>query len=81
MTIYKSYKQEAEGAAELAVKLVNGEEVTDTEDFEGVASYIYDPIVVTQDNIADTVVADGFYSVDQICTGEYADACAEAGLS
>ncbi|HET6653034.1 MAG TPA: substrate-binding domain-containing protein [Nocardioides sp.] len=81
MTIYKSYKQEAEGAAELAVKLVNGEEVTDTEDFEGVASYIYDPIVVTQDNIADTVVADEFYSVDEICTGEYADACAEAGLS
>ena len=37
--------------------------------------------MVTQDNIADTVVADEFYSVDEICTGEYADACAEAGLS
>jgi D-xylose transport system substrate-binding protein len=81
MTIYKPILTEANGAAELAVKLVNGEEVTDTEDFEGVASYIYDPIVVTQDNVADTVVADEFYSVDEICTGEYADACAEAGLS
>ena len=81
MTIYKPIKTEAYGAAELAVKLVNGEEVTDTEDFQGVASYIYDPVVVTSDNVADTVVADEFYSVDEICTGEYADACAEIGLS
>ncbi len=81
MTIYKPIKVEAEGAAELAVRLVNGEEITDTEDFEGVASYIYDPVVVTADNVADTVVADEFYSVEDICTDEYADACAEAGLS
>lgn len=81
MTIYKPIKVEAHGAAELAVRLVNGEEITDTEDFQGVASYIYDPVVVTADNVADTVVADGFYSVEDICTQEYADACAEAGLS
>lgn len=81
MTIYKPIKVEAEGAAELAVQLVNGEEITDTEDFQGVASYIYDPVVVTADNVADTVVADGFYSVEDICTAEYADACAEIGLS
>ncbi len=81
MTIYKPIKTEAEGAAELAVNIVNGEDITDTEDFDGVASYIYDPIVVTVDNVMDTVVADEFYSVDEICSGEYADACAEAGLS
>jgi D-xylose transport system substrate-binding protein len=81
MTIYKPIKTEAYGAAELAVKLANGEDVSDTEDFQGVASYIYDPVVVTQDNVKDTVVADGFYSVEDICTDEYADACAKAGLS
>lgn len=81
MTIYKPIKVEAYGAAELAVRLVNGEDITDTEDFQGVASYIYEPVVVTADNVADTVVADGFYSVEDICTQEYADACAEAGLS
>lgn len=81
MTIYKPIKVEAHGAAELAVRLVNGEDITDTEDFQGVASYIYEPVVVTVDNVADTVVADGFYSVEDICTQEYADACAEAGLS
>jgi D-xylose transport system substrate-binding protein len=81
MTIYKPIKTEAEKTAEVAVQIVNGEDVTGTEDFEGVASFIFDPIVVTQENVNDTVVADGFHKVEDICTGQYADACAEAGLS
>ncbi|WP_203338657.1 sugar ABC transporter substrate-binding protein [Nocardioides limicola] len=80
MTIYKPIKLEAERAAEVAVALVNGEPVGNTVDFSGVASFIFDPIVVTRDNVADTIVADGFYTVADICTAEYADACAEAGL-
>ncbi len=81
MTIYKPIAIEAETAAEVAVNLVNGEEAGETTDYEGVPSFIFDPIIVTQDNVADTVVADGFYSVDDICTAEYADACASIGLS
>lgn len=81
MTIYKPIPIEAEKAAEVAVALANGEDVGDTTDYEGVPSFIFDPIVVTADNVADTVVADEFYSVDDICTDEYADACAAAGLS
>jgi D-xylose transport system substrate-binding protein len=81
MTIYKPIPVEAEKAAEVAVALANGEDVGETTDFEGVPSFIFDPIVVTADNVADTVVADEFYSVEDICTDEYADACAEAGLS
>ncbi|WP_408898378.1 substrate-binding domain-containing protein [Nocardioides sp. R1-1] len=88
MTIYKPIKIEAETAAELAVLLAQGEDAPDTtetgidqSDFEGVPSYIFDPIVVTQDNVADTVIADGFYDAAEICTGEYAQACTEAGVS
>ena len=81
MTIYKPIKVEAEKAGEIAVQLANDEKITGTEDFQGVASFIFDPIVVTQDNVADTVVKDGFYSVDDICTENYADACTQAGLS
>lgn len=80
MTIYKPIKTEAEKAAEVAVKMAKGEEITGAEDFEGVASFIFDPIVVTKENVADTVVADGFHKVADICTGEYAAACAEAGI-
>ena len=81
MTIYKPIPIEAEKAAEVAVALVNGEDVGETTDFNGVASFIFDPIVVTQDNVGDTLIADKFYTVDDICTAEYADACKAAGLS
>jgi len=81
MTIYKPIAIEAETAAKVAVALVNGEDVGETTDYEGVASFIFDPIVVTSDNIADTVIADGLYTVEDVCAGEYADACAEAGIS
>ncbi|MDQ3457534.1 MAG: substrate-binding domain-containing protein [Actinomycetota bacterium] len=86
MTIYKPIKIEAETAAEVAVALANGDEVGDVggtalSDFEGVDSFIFDPIVVTTDTVGSTVVEDGFYTVEDICTDEYADACATAGLS
>ena len=88
MTIYKPIPIEAETAAEVAVKLAEGEEISGTSDtgielteYEGVPSFIFDPISVTVDNVNDTVVADEFYTVDEICTEEYADACSEAGIS
>ena len=88
MTIYKPIPIEAETAAEVAVALANGDEVPTTSEtgieqseYEGVTSYIFDPIVVTADNVADTVIADEFYSVEDICTDEYADACEAAGIS
>jgi D-xylose transport system substrate-binding protein len=80
MTIYKPIKIEAETAAEVAVDIANGESVDAPDEYNGQASFIFDPIVVTQDNIMDTVVADGFYSVEDICTDDYADACASAGI-
>jgi D-xylose transport system substrate-binding protein len=88
VTVYKPVPIQAETAAELAVKLANGDDIGDTSDtgiaqtdFEGVPSYIFDPAAVTQDNVADTIIADGVYDVAEICTDEYADACAEAGIS
>ena len=41
----------------------------DDDDYKGVPSTILDPIVVTKDNVKDTVVKDKFYKVDDICTG------------
>lgn len=81
MTIFKSYFIEAEKAAEVAVALVNGEDVGETTDFQGVPSFIFDPVVVTKDNVKEEIVDSGLYKVEDICTADYADACAEAGLS
>ncbi len=81
MTIYKPIPIEANTAAETAVKLINGDDVTDTTDYQGVKSFIFDPIVVTKDNVKDTVIKDGFYKPADICTADYASACKEAGIS
>jgi len=87
VTVYKPIPIEAETAAELAVALARGEEPAGTSasgveltDFEGVPSYIFDPIAVTQDNVNDTIIADGFYSAEEICTGDYTEACEALGI-
>ena len=80
LTIYKAIVPEAEDAATAALALARGEAPASSSELEGVPSTLLDPVAVTADNIMDTVVADGFYSVEDICTAEYADACAELGI-
>ena len=88
MTVYKAIKPEAEAAAQLAIALANGEEPpaglvngkTDNGQKQ-VESVLLDPIAVTKDQVADTVIADGFYKASEVCTGKFAAACADAGIS
>jgi len=85
MTVYKAFKPEAYQAAELAVALANGESpkadaTADTASGASIPSFLLTPVAVTIANIKDTVVADGLYTIDQICTAEYAEACAANGL-
>jgi D-xylose transport system substrate-binding protein len=48
-------------------------EPTDSADGEGVVVYVaLQPIGVTVDNVADTVIADEFRTVDELCTGDVA---------
>jgi D-xylose transport system substrate-binding protein len=85
MTVYKAIKPEAEQAAELAVQLAKGETPPAPKDkvdngTEQVPSILLTPVAVTKDNINDTIVKDGFWSADEICTGKYASACKSAGI-
>ncbi|WP_232666197.1 sugar ABC transporter substrate-binding protein [Pseudonocardia sp. TRM90224] len=84
MTIYLNIRSQAEKAAELAVALGKGEKpaapTTYKNDVADIPAFLLDPIAVSKSNIKDTIVKDGFYTVDQICTPEVAAACAEAGL-
>jgi D-xylose transport system substrate-binding protein len=53
---------------------------TDSPTGEGIVPYFaLTPIAVTVDNIADTVIADGFRTIEEICTGDTAqtDFCQE----
>jgi D-xylose transport system substrate-binding protein len=84
MTVYKPIAPEAQKAAEVAVALAQGDEVegdTTVDNGAGdIPSTLFDPVPVTAENVADTVVADGFWSVEDICTADYAAACAAVGL-
>jgi D-xylose transport system substrate-binding protein len=81
MTVYKAIKPEAEDAAKAALALANGQKPASKTQIEGVASTLLEPIAVTKENIKDTVVKDGVYKIEQICSGSFAAACSAAGLS
>jgi D-xylose transport system substrate-binding protein len=94
MTVYKPIEAEAKVAADVAIALLNGEDVSSVQsefDFEliginaedgqpaespegeGIVPYFaLVPIGVTADNILDTVIADEFRTLAEICTGDTA---------
>lgn len=80
MTIYKAIRLEAERAAEVAVALALGQTVTGETTVNGTPASLFDPVIVTIDTIMETVVADGFWTVAEICTPDYAAACVAAGI-
>ncbi|MFF1903453.1 substrate-binding domain-containing protein [Kitasatospora sp. NPDC058218] len=89
MSIYKPFKPETDAAARMAVAFAEGKTpepelvpVTVTNGSGNkVPADLITPVVLTKDNIKTTVVADGLYTVPQICTPDYAAACAQAGLT
>jgi len=88
MTIYKAIKPEADVAAQMAIAAATGQPLTGTpatvnvnNGTKDVPSVLLNPVAVTKENVKDTVIKDGFYTPAQICTGEYAAACAAAGIS
>jgi D-xylose transport system substrate-binding protein len=86
-TIYLAIKQQAETSAQLAVAAAQGKDAPSgllnakvDNGSKQVDSVLLSPIAVTKDNISDTVIKDGFLTVDEICTGKYKTACTEAGI-
>jgi D-xylose transport system substrate-binding protein len=84
MTVYKAIKAQAEAAAALAIAIVNGEDTSmmatgavnnGTND---VPSVLLVPVGVTSANIAETVIADGFRTWEEICVGEFDAFCPPA---
>ncbi|MEU5593422.1 substrate-binding domain-containing protein [Streptomyces sp. NPDC020298] len=86
-TVYKAFKPEADAAAQLAVNLLEGKDIkslaTTTQTSKSgdkVPSQLLTPVSVTKANIKDTVLKDKVYTVQEICTAEFAKACKAAGL-
>ena len=87
MSVYKPYPQEGIVAAEMAVALAKGEKLdtiatskVDNAGTKGIATVLVPVVSLTKANIKDTVIKDGIYTLDEICTAKYKAACTAAGL-
>ncbi|GAA0300460.1 simple sugar transport system substrate-binding protein/D-xylose transport system substrate-binding protein [Gracilibacillus halotolerans] len=70
MTVYKPIHLLAEQAAEIAIKYANGESIsTETNIDNGkinVPATLLEPIIVTKDNIDETIIKDGYLTSEEI---------------
>ncbi|MET9390751.1 substrate-binding domain-containing protein [Streptomyces sp. NPDC006624] len=88
MTVYKPFRQETRAAAAMAVALARGNDLgslvttsVDSPTTEDVPSILLDPVPVTRDDIGRTLVRDGVYTVDEICTPSLRPDCDRIGLT
>ncbi|MFG1792876.1 sugar ABC transporter substrate-binding protein [Nocardia sp. NPDC049149] len=85
LTVYKAIKKEAQAAAELAIALTKGQQgqangtVRDPEGKADVPSVLLEPKPIYAANVKD-VVADGYVTKAELCTGEIAALCASNGI-
>jgi D-xylose transport system substrate-binding protein len=71
MTVYKPFKKLAYKAAELAIKMANGEIISEntTTTFNGVkdvTTLLFEPILIDKSNLRATVIADGFLTESDV---------------
>jgi D-xylose transport system substrate-binding protein len=85
MSVWKPADAEATALSDVAIALLKGDTpdttgtVKDTEGDRDVKAILLDPISVTTDNLAD-VISKGAQSVSDVCTGDYAALCTQAGI-
>jgi D-xylose transport system substrate-binding protein len=86
MTVYKAIKQEAEAAAELAISLARGERKATGQTFQDpagrrdVPAVLLTPMAIYRENVKDVITA-GFVTKAELCPGDLATKCAEAGIN
>lgn len=79
-TISKPIGIVAEASAEVACAFAQGETVEGETELFNTPSQLFEPTVVTQENLKEIIVDGDIYTVEEICTEEYAAACTELGL-
>lgn len=80
-TISKPSEIVAAAAANVAVKLLNGETPEPKTELYGTPSELFVPAVVTKDNIKAETFDKGINTAEEVCTGEYAEGCKALGIT
>ncbi|MFD9933162.1 substrate-binding domain-containing protein [Streptomyces massasporeus] len=88
MTVYKPFRLETEAASAMAVALARGNDVgalvttkVNSPTTKDVPAILLTPTAVTRETIGRTLVRDGVYTIDEICTPKLRPACDRAGLT
>lgn len=87
MTTYEPIEPEISLSAEIAMELAEGNGVSQDKITRTVTApaakapgVLLEPIVVTKDNIKQTVIADGYVSASKLCAGSFRPDCEAAGI-
>jgi D-xylose transport system substrate-binding protein len=90
MTAYKNTDLEAKAASDLAIALIQGDQdkadslatgsVPDTTTNEDVPSALVTPEAIYKEQVKD-VIADGYQTAADVCTGPFAQLCTQYGVS
>lgn len=80
-TISKPSEIVAAAAANVAVKLLKGENVEAKTTLYNTPSELFVPAVVTQENIKAEIFDKGIQKPEEVCTGEYAEGCKKLGIT
>lgn len=81
MTVYRPVGPAADTTARIAVAAIGGGDPGQpTITLDDVPTYLLDPVAVDADNLADTVVADDFWTVGDICSRPLRADCRRLGL-
>jgi D-xylose transport system substrate-binding protein len=88
MTVYKPFGPQASAGAAMAVAAARGESLdrvatgqVQARSGETVPAVLLPPVSVTVETIKDTLVKDGVYTIQQICTPQLRAACGKAELT
>ena len=79
-TISKPSEIVAAAAAKVAVQLLNGETPEATTTLYDTPSQLFVPAVITAENIKAEIFDAGVTPVEEVCTADYAEACAAMGI-
>jgi ABC-type xylose transport system substrate-binding protein len=79
-TISKPISIVATAAAETAVAILSGNTPEPETTLFDTPSKLFVPTVVTQENVKEAIFDAGIYTAAEVCTEEYADACAALGI-
>ncbi len=80
-TISKPSEIVGGAAAEVAAKLLKGEKPDTSDELFGSPSKLYNPTLVTSENLKAEIIEKKINTASDLCTSEYAQACTKLGIS